>query len=511
MLRVKMTIASLLMGGFLVSNSAQAQQDRNESRAATAADYESVAQQIITATLAGNSAYAKLEELCDGIGNRLSGSEALTRALDWAVHTFEKDGQENVHQEPVMVPRWVRGSESLVMLEPRAHTIVLLGLGGSVGTPPEGITGEVVVVRDEAELEALGDGAKDKIVLFNNPMPPYDPEKGSGYGTAVRFRGNGARLAAGKGAVACLIRSVTATSLRSPHTGAMRYGDAARKIPAAAISIEDAEMIARLTARGQHVVVRLNMEARDEGLVPSANVVAELRGRTHPEEIVVIGGHIDSWDVGQGAQDDGVGSVMCMEALNVLRKLKLTPRRTIRVVLWTNEENGLAGARQYAKDHADELSKHVAAIEADSGCFRPTGFSLELRAPREGEVEDPPRRAPAEPATTQPYRRSESAEPNPQQDRAVSQMLEIVHLLEPLGSMKVSAGGSGADVGPMRPAGVPLLGFEVEGSKYFDYHHSQADTLDKIDRQDLAQCVAAMAVTAYVLADMPGRLGEPQP
>jgi carboxypeptidase Q len=366
------------------------------------------------------------------------------------------------------------------MLEPRAHTLAMLSLGGSVGTPSAGITGEVVVVRDEAELDALGEGAKDRLVLFNNPMPPYDPEKGSGYGTAVRFRGSGARLAAAKGAVACLIRSVTATSLRSPHTGAMRYGDAPSKIPAAAISIEDAEMIARLTARGQRVVVRLNMEARDEGMAPSANVVAELRGRTNPDEIVVIGGHIDSWDVGQGAHDDGAGCVIAMEALNVLRRLNLTPRRTIRVVLWTNEENGLAGAKQYAQDHADELSKHVAAVEADSGAFRPAGFSVDF--------EDESRR-----------------------QLAVKQMEEIIELLGTIGPLRARAGGGGADIGPLRPAGVPLLGFEVEGSKYFDYHHSHADTLDKVDRHELSQCVAAMAVTAYVLADMPGRLGEPSP
>ncbi len=441
------------------------------------ADYRATAERIIVATRAGNRAYAKLEELCDDIGHRLSGSDELERAIDWAVQKLKEDGHENVRKEPVMVPRWVRGRESLDMIEPRAHPMPLLGLGGSVGTPPDGITAEVIVVADENELDAAGDAVQGKIVLFNNPMPEYDPEKGSGYGTTVRFRGRGAHLAANKGAVACLVRSVTARSLQSPHTGAMRYGDAHKKIPAAAITTEDASMLARLTARGKRVVVRLKMEARDEGQAPSANVIGELRGRTHPDEIVVIGGHSDAWDVGQGAHDDGAGCVIAMEAISVLRRMGLIPRRTIRVVLWTNEENGLAGGRQYANDHASELPNHVAAIESDSGAFRPEGFTLEHKDPQRQQV-------------------------------VLAQMRELVHLLEPIGPMKASAGGSGADIGPMKSAGVPLMGLEVEGSTYFDYHHSPADTLDKVDPQHLTDCVATMAVTAYILADMPARLGE---
>jgi carboxypeptidase Q len=440
--------------------------------------YAEPARRIIAATMAGNDAHRKLEELCDDVGHRLSGSPGMERAVEWALATLRRDGHENVRAESVMVPRWVRGRESVEMLEPRQETLFMLGLGGSVGTPPEGITAEVVVVVDESGLDALGDKARGKIVLFNNPMPPYDPEKGSGYGQAVRFRTHGARLAAEKGAVACLIRSVTATSLRSPHTGAMNYGNASRKIPAAALSIEDAEMIARLTARGKRVVVRLKMEARDEGKVPSANVVGELRGRTRPEEIVVVSGHLDAWDVGHGAHDDAAGCVMSMEAISVLRRLDLIPQRTIRVVLWTNEENGLAGARQYVEDHADELRNHVAAIESDAGAFRPLGFSIDMR--------------------------DEAA-----RSLAAEQLGDILRLLAPLGATSVHVGWSGADIGAMKPAGVPLLGLHVEGSRYFDYHHSHADTFDKVDPQELSQCVAATAVTAYVLADMPTRLGEP--
>ena len=305
--------------------------------------YRVAVDKIVAGALAENDSYQKLEYLCLFVGHRLSGSPQLVKAIDWAVESLKKDGQENVRREKVMVPHWVRGVESARIVEPRDVPLCMLGLGGSIATPPEGITAQVLVVKDKDELDQRGEEAKGKIVLFNNVMPPYDPEQGSGYGKAVHFRGKGAIYAAEKGAVACLVRSVTAKSLCTPHTGAMRYQDDVPRIPAAAITVEDADLIARLNARGVPVVVNLKMEARTLDDAVSANVVAELRGREKPEEIVVIGGHIDSWDVGQGAHDDGAGSVMCMEAINVLRKLNMVPRRTIRVVLWTNEENGLAG------------------------------------------------------------------------------------------------------------------------------------------------------------------------
>ncbi len=461
-----------------------AAQDRGDPGAAPQADsprlserYAEAAERIIQTTMAGNDAWMKMQELCDDIGHRLSGSASLERAIEWAVERLKKDGQQNVHTEPVMVTKWVRGAESLVMLEPRRMELAMLGLGGSVGTPPEGITASVVVVSNEEELDALGAGAEGKIVLFNNPMPPYDAEKGASYGKTVRFRGKGPRIAAQKGAVACLVRSVTAHSLRSPHTGATNYRDAEVKIPGAAVSTEDAAMLSRLFARGKAATVKLKMEAKTEGLVPSANVVAELRGSELPEEVVVISGHFDSWDVGQGAHDDAGGCVMAMEAINVLRRLGMIPRRTIRVVLWTNEENGLAGGRKYAQDHAEELGRHIAAIEADSGVFRPLGFGL-------------------------------GCQDKDRQKIGVEQLADILRLLEPIGDMRARAGGGGADIGPMSPAGVITMGLRVEGSKYFDYHHTHADTLDKIDPQELSQCVAAMAVVSYVLADMPTRLGE---
>jgi carboxypeptidase Q len=345
----------------------------------------------------------------------------------------------------------------------------ILGLGGTVATPRAGITADVVVVDDFAHLESMGSRVKGKIVLFNYPMR-YDPETGPGYGDAVEYRGDGPVRAAKQGAAAALVRSVTTRSLYTPHTGATRYEDGVKKIPAAAVTIEDAMLIARLAKAGERVRVKLVLSGKYLPDAKSGNVVGELRGRDKPEEIVVIGGHIDSWDVGQGAHDDGGGCVAMMQALTVLRKLGLVPRRTIRVVLFTNEENGLRGAIDYATQHAAELPNHVAAIESDSGTFAPVGFSVQAS------------------------------------DAAVAQVTDIGALLAPLGATKFKAGFGGADLIPLARAGVPALGVDVDEKHYFDYHHTHADTLDKVLPGDLANNVAMIAVMAYVLADMPDRL-----
>ena len=440
--------------------------------------YREAAERIVSATLAGNDAYDKLEHLCVHVGHRLSGSAALEEAIDWALDTMRTDGQKNVHREKVMVPHWVRGNESAAMVSPRYVPFHMLGLGGSVATPAGGITAPVIVVSDEDGLNAVADLVEGKIVLFNKVMPPYDPTHGAGYGATVKYRSQGARLAAEKGAVAALIRSVTANSLRTPHTGAMRYGDAKKKIPTAAISVEDAELLSRLQKRGITPVVSLRMNAKTLPDAMSGNAIGELRGTELPDEVVVIGGHIDSWDVGQGAHDDGGGCIIAMEAINVLRKLKMFPRRTIRVVLWTNEENGLAGGKAYAKEHENELYKHVAAIEADSGIFAPRGYGL-------------------------------SCTDKDREAVAVRQMSEILSLMsDSIGGLEARAGGGGADISPMRSAGVVLIGHRVEGSTYFNYHHTEADTIDKIDPTLLSQNVAVLATVAYILADMPERFGN---
>ena len=439
-------------------------------------DYKPTANRIIAAGRKQNDAYLKLQELCDDIGHRLSGSESLEKAIEWAQQSMKADGQENVRAEAVTIRKWVRGNESCELLEPRPLKINMLGLGWSIGTASEGITAEVIVVKNKEELDSLPDEEiKGKIVVFNFPMPQYSETEGSGYGQAVQYRSNGAKWAAERGGVAALVRSVTAYSLVSPHTGAMRYDAEVKKIPAAAISVEAAMMLNRLQDRGKKCVVRLKMEAQDMGEAPSANVLGEIVGSEKPDEIVVIGGHIDSWDVGQGAQDDGAGCIVSMEAINILRKLGLRPKRTIRVVLWTNEENGMAGARSYAARH--QKDDHVAGIESDSGGFRPEGLSIDLQDENKEQV-------------------------------ALEQLMEVLKLLESIGATRAKIGGSGADVGQLKPLGAACMGLSVDGRLYFNTHHTWADTVDKVNPKELTDCAITLAVAAYVIADMPQRLGE---
>jgi carboxypeptidase Q len=386
---------------------------------------------------------------------------------------MRKDGLENVATPPVMVPVWIRGKESARLVSPQARELPMLGLGGSVATPPEGITADVVAVSSFAEFEALeASRVEGRIVLFN---APYE-----GYGSTVRYRSSGPSRAAEKGASACLIRSVTPVSLQSPHTGALRYDIAAPKIPAAALTVEDAEMLARLQARGVTPRVKLHMEARSAGDAESANVVGEIPGREKPNEVVVVGGHIDSWDVGEGAQDDGSGCLAALQAVVLAKQLGLRPRRTLRVCFWTNEENGLRGGNAYRLWAEARGEKHVAAIEMDGGAERPTGFGVGIRA--------------------------RSATPDREVDNAVAKLEPIGLLLAGIGAEGIVRGGGGADISPLMNAGVPGLGLRTVGEKYFHWHHTHADTVDKVDLQDFRRCMAALAVMSYVLADMPETL-----
>jgi carboxypeptidase Q len=435
--------------------------------------YREVASRLIGAALTDVAGMEKLIYLCDRIGARLAGSEALTRAIAWSAETMRKDGLENVATPPVMVPVWIRGKESAQLLSPHFRELPMLGLGGSVATPPEGITADVVAVSSFAELEAMdASRVEGRIVLFN---APYE-----GYGNTVRYRSSGASRAAEKGAKACLIRSVTPVSLQSPHTGALRYDIAAPKIPAAALTVEDAEMLARLQARGVTPRVKLSMEARSAEDAPSANVVGEIPGREKPNEVVVVGGHLDSWDVGQGAQDDGSGCLAALQAVVLAKKLGLRPRRTLRVCFWTNEENGLRGGNAYRLWAEARGEKHVAAIEMDGGAERPTGFGVGIRA--------------------------RSATPDQEVDGAVAKLQPIGQLLAGIGAEGILRGGGGADISPLMNAGVPGLGLRTVGEKYFHWHHTHADTVDKVDLQDFRRCMAALAVMSYVLADMPETL-----
>jgi carboxypeptidase Q len=426
------------------------------------AAYRPIVQQFIDESQSSDFAWQRLAELTDTYGPRLSGSENLEQAIDWAVATMQADGLENVHKEPVMVPKWVRGRESLDLIAPARQPLPLLGLGNSVGTPAGGVEGDVIVVRSFDELDQRASDVKGRIVLFNVPFTTY--------GETVRYRSGGAVAAARAGAVASMIRSVTPYSQNTPHTGGMAYNDSVTRIPHAAITPEDADMIARMVVRGERVAVTLTMSAHMLPDAQSRNVIAELRGTTSPDEVVVMGGHIDSWDVGRGAMDDAGGVVVAWEAIRLLKELGLRPRRTIRVVGWTNEENGLRGGNAYRDAHRGELDRHVAAIESDAGVFKPRGFGFTGS------------------------------------DAAYAIVRQVGTLLGPIGSGTIQRGGGGADIGPIMALGVPGMGLNVDGTRYFWYHHTDADTVDKLDPHDVALCVATMAVMAYVLADMPERL-----
>jgi len=438
--------------------------------------YREVAARILGAARGNHAAYDKLAELTDTVGHRLAGSPELDKAVAWAIRAMARDGLV-VRTEKVMVPHWVRGAERATITSPVARPLPVLGLGGSVPTPKAGVIAQIVVVHDWAELERRRDAVSGAIVLYDAAMPAWTEDKGPGYGAVVEYRTQGAVRAAKLGARAVLVRSLTEHSLHTLHTGSVHYEDTVAKIPAAAVTVEDAELIARLAAKGA-VTVELHLDSQLLPDVESANVIGELRGREHPEEIVVIGGHLDSWDVGQGAHDDGAGCVTMMEAAHVLAQLGLAPRRTIRVVLFTNEENGVRGAAAYAKDHADELPRTVLALESDTGGFAPRGFSIVHTDPG---------------AAT----------------RMRARIGDIASLLRPLGATRVDVGYAGSDVGPMGPAGVPLLGLRVDTRTYFDIHHTEADTLDKVDPLQVADDAAAVAVLAYIVADLPDRVDAP--
>ena len=424
--------------------------------------YEHSAIKIINALKKDSIGYSRLSYLCDMFGPRLSGSKNLEKSIDWILKEMKNDGLSKVKGERVKVPSWIRGEESLKILIPFEKNLRILGVGGSVSTPKGGIRGEVVVVNNFEDLEKIKKSVRGKIVLYNVPF--------TNYGETVKYRYEGPNIAAKYGAIASLIRSVGNGLMDTPHTGTMGEYKTFRKIPHAAITAEDAMMIDRICKRGQRVVLKLQMEAKFVEDRWSRNVLAELRGSTHPEEIVIVGGHIDSWDVGQGAHDDAGGCIAAWRAVTLIKELGLKPRRTIRIVLWTNEENGGRGNINYKNEHFNELENHILAIESDGGVFAPQGFGFTGSA------------------------------------RAKKMILDISDLLEPIRANAITDWGRAADIAPLNDEGVPVMSLNVDISKYFWYHHSNADTFDKVDYRDFNNCIAAMAIMAYVVADMEEKL-----
>lgn len=413
-----------------------------------------------------NRAIATLRSLVEAAPKRLAGSQGMLDAEQWAATTMREIGFDEVRLENVMVPNWRRGVEAAATTAPTATPLRVTALGGSVGTPIGGVEAEVVEVRSFEQLQQLGAAAKGKIVFFNRPMPRAFRRTGRAYGAAVPQRSNGAIEAAKVGAVAALVRSMTTAVDGFPHTGAMRYDDDVAKVPAAAIATEDAEALAAMLENGP-VRVSLELGCRTLEDVEGHNVIGELRGSERPDELVLIGGHLDAWDLGTGAHDDGAGCVHCLEAVRLLRAIGWRPKRTIRVVLFANEENGLRGAQAYAAAHEHEIARHVAAIETDSGGFTPKGFSCSLRGDEAVAVEQ--RFAP----------------------------------LDELGAglFLPGAGAGGADISVLHARGVPCFGMWVDGHRYFDYHHTSVDDLPAVNERELALGAAVLAYAAAALAD----------
>ena len=433
---------------------------------ALAPEIRRVAESLRESAFAGTRASEWVRSLIDTAGPRLSGSPGDKAAIAWGLATLKSLGFANVHGEKVMAPHWERGIETGEVTAPHPHKLFLTALGGSVETPASGLEAEVIEVGSLDELAAKKEGdVRGKIVFFNKRM--RRTAEGAGYGETVPVRGKGASAAAALGAAGVLIRSVGTDSNRTPHTGSLKYEDGVAKIPAAALSNPDADLLERLDREGK-VRVRFTLGCRDLGLSETANVIGDIPGRGKPEEIVLLAGHRDSWDLGEGAIDDGAGLGVIIEAARLIGALPQRPRRTIRVILVANEENGLAGGTAYEADHAAELSRHVAALESDLGAGRPIGFA---------------------------WNAGPSAEPL---------VREIAGLLQPLGGNNVSStGAGGADISRLVLAGVPLFSVRQDASRYFDWHHTANDTFDKIVPEELDSVTAAVAVFTYVAASVP--------
>src|SRR5882724_6139615 len=430
--------------------------------------------QLQQSALNSDYAYKQVAHLANNIGPRLSGSAQAAKSVQYIASELKALGCE-MQLERVMVPHWVRGEETAALVqfpgqaENTTQKIVLCVLGASVATPTDGITAELITVKNFDELKSLPrDKVAGKIVLFNYPFDKQMAAEGRGgeaYGEAVVYRSDGPSAAARQGAVACLIRSVGGADYRLPHTGQTDYEIGAPKIPAGAVTAEDADLIADLVHQGP---VRLKLVLTPQTLpdVESANVIADIKRSEHPEQVIVVSGHLDSWDLGTGAIDDGAGVAVSMEAANLIQKLHLRPKRTIRVIAWMNEENGLAGSKQYAKDHEKDWANHFATMETDGGAGHPIG--LNIKAKPEGKA----------------------------------MLKPVAAILQESGAGILSlAEHAGADVEPMEKAGVPAFAPIQDSRFYFNYHHTPADTLDKIVPKELAENSAAVAVFGYAMAN----------
>lgn len=425
---------------------------------------------IFDKALTEGRSYDWLEYLSTKIGGRLAGSPQAAAAVEYTYQMMDTLGLDSVWLQPCMVPHWVRGEKEQVRIVSSATMgdveLNALALGNSVGTGDNGITAEVIEVQSLDEVEELGrEAIAGKIVFYNRPLDPTQINTFNAYGGAVDQRGAGASRASRYGAIGVLVRSMTTRHDDIPHTGGMYYDDGVLKIPAVAISTNDADLLSRLL---QQESIRVYMRTTCETFPdkPSYNVIGEIRGSEYPEEIIVVGGHLDSWDVGQGAHDDGSGCVQAMEVLQLIKRLGYQPRRTIRAVMFMNEENGLRGGLAYAEASNAKGEYHLAAIESDRGGFTPRGFSAD------GD---------------------ESIFEN-----KFKKVTRWLPLLEPYG-LTFSIGGSGADINPLKSQKGLLFGLMPDSQRYFDYHHTAIDTFDKVNRRELEMGAGAMTALVYLI------------
>lgn len=426
-------------------------------------NYQQIVDNIIKYGLERGKAYEMLQGLTS-IGPRLSGSTQCTQAIAWVKEQMISLGFDNVYTQSVMVPRWERGAVEEAHILDGGEKLSICALGGSIATPEEGITGDIIEVHSVDELHVLKNQVKGKIVFWNKLMDKSKFNQGSAYGEAAFQRTQGAIEAAKFGGIASISRSLTIAEDDIPHTGVMYYNESIPKIPAAAISTKSADYLSKKLKENSHLKVNIKLSCRILPDTVSANVIGELRGIEKPNEIIIVGGHIDSWDKGTGAHDDASGCIHAIEALRIIKELNLKPKRTLRAVMFVNEENGLRGGKQYAENILAK-EKHILALESDAGGFTPRGFGVN-----------------ADSATLEKIKKLE-------------------HFLKPIDVDRITQGGGGVDISPLGKLGIPTAGLRVDGHKYFDYHHSENDTIDKVHPRELELGAIAIAIFVYLIAE----------
>ena len=422
---------------------------------------------IFDSSLTNGQCYEWLDDLTSNIGGRLSGSPQAQQAVEWGEKLMLDLGFDKVWLQPIMVPHWVRGEKEIANYTINGQTIevAICALGGSVATPPEGITGEVIEVFSLEEAEKLGDKLKGKIVFFNRPFDAKLINTFKAYGGCVDQRGAGAKTVGPFGALAVIVRSMSLSIDDYPHTGNMGYGDIPKEqyIPSAAISTLAANLLSQNLKENPNLKFYLKQNCKTLPDAPSFNVIGEITGSEYPDKYITIGGHLDSWDLGQGAHDDGTGIVQSIEVLRLFKINNIKPKHTLRAVLFMNEENGLRGGKKYAEEAKLKKEIHVAALESDAGGHTPRGFSYDGNSKNR------------------------------------EQFISWKPLLEPYGLSEWSAGGSGADIGPLKNKTISLSGYRPDTQRYFDYHHAASDTFDKVNKRELELGAGAMTSLIYLM------------